>query len=114
MWRIFVGSNCGFDRESVAWRVREMARERVDPRYYHYAPEGVVAGWIRPVEVETQRRSLPPPVFDRLWGNKWNECAESEFVPITAFDACRAAVPPLTETDRLVVGVDAGVTSDNF
>lgn len=72
-WRIIIGSNAGFDTESVAWDVRELCRKQADPRYYLYAPEGVVAGWISPEDVETQRASLPPQVFQRLWENRWNE-----------------------------------------
>lgn len=70
-----------------------------------------------------QAQSLTPPQYARMQENKWVG-AESEFVPIALWDACRdpwdeetkAGVPPLLPGDQtpLVLGVDAGTTSDSF
>ena len=114
-WRIIVASNAGFDTESVAWDVRELARKRVDPRYYLYAPEGIVAGWIAPEDIEAQRASLPPQVFQRLWENKWTEGSGS-FVTRPELDRNMDATwrPQLKGQEGVsyFVGLDLGLTRD--
>lgn len=72
-WRVIVGSNAGFDTSSVAWELRELCRTKADERFYLYAPDGVQASWITDKDLDTQRRSLPPEVYQRLWENRWTE-----------------------------------------
>jgi len=114
-WRIIVGSNAGFDTASIAWEVRELCRKHADSRYYLYAPEGIVAGWIKPEDLEGQRLSLPPQVFQRLWENKWTEGSGS-FVTRPELDRCIDATwrPQLQgrEGVRYFVGLDLGLTRD--
>ncbi len=114
-WRIIVASNAGFDTESVAWDVRELARKQADPRYYLYAPEGIVAGWISPEDVDTQRASLPPQVFQRLWENKWTEGSGS-FITREQLDRNIDATwrPQLQGQNghQYYVGLDLGLTRD--
>ena len=112
-WKVIVASNCGHDTDSVCFGVREMCRTKVDPRFYYYGPEGVVAGWISSSEIETQRRSLPAPTFDRLWGNVWT-ASEHSFLSAEQWDACKEDYPPLTDRTPVVLGLDAGVRHDSF
>ncbi len=114
-WRIIVASNAGFDTASVAWQIRELCRTQADPRYYLYAPAGVMASWIRPEDVEAQRRSLPPQVFQRLWENRWTEGSGS-FVTREQLDrnidpAWRPQVMG-RDGERYFVGLDLGLTRD--
>ncbi|KKK84119.1 hypothetical protein LCGC14_2786570, partial [marine sediment metagenome] len=53
--------------------------------------------------------------FTRLHLNKWVS-AESEFVPMPLWDACKQVPWPLEEGERtpLIIGLDAAVTQDNF
>ena len=114
-WRIVVASNAGWDTTSVAWEVRELCRTQADERFYLYGPEGVVAGWIKPEDVEAQRRSLPPQVFQRLWENKWTEGSGS-FVTREQLDRCidPTWAPQLAGAGglRYFVGLDLGLTRD--
>jgi hypothetical protein len=114
-WRVIVGSNAGFDTTSVAWELREMCRERVDPRFYIYSPDGVVASWISKKDLETQRRSLPPEVFQRLWENHWTEGSGS----LITREQLEACVDPTWRPQtagrqfvRYSVGVDLGLVRD--
>jgi len=114
-WRIIVASNAGFDTGSVAWEVRELCRTRADSRFYLYAPEGVVAGWIRPEDVEAQRRSLPAHVFQRLWENKWT-AGSGSFISRAQLDRnidpdWRPQVAGQPE-ERYFVGLDLGLRRD--
>ena len=114
-WRIIVASNAGFDTGSVAWEVRELCRAPADARFYLYAPEGIVAGWIRPEDVEAQRRSLPAHVFQRLWQNKWTEGSGS-FVTREQLDRNIDPDwrPQVAGADgvRYFVGLDLGLRRD--
>lgn len=57
---------------------------------------------------------LAPNEFNRIHRNQWGEATQA-FVPSEWWDACyRPELPPLTEYTSLVVGIDAGVTSDCF
>ncbi len=74
-------TNAGFaPDEAWQWRIRQAAD-------YLYAPPGVIASWIRPEDVERQRRELPPPTFARLFDNSWvNE--RGDFVSAAQYDGC--------------------------
>ena len=95
--------------------MRELARKQADSRYYLYAPEGIVAGWIKPEDVEAQRLSLPPQVFQRLWENRWTEGSGS-FITRAELDrnVDPAWVPQLQgqSSERYFVGLDLGLTRD--
>ena len=63
-----------------------------------------------------QEQSLRPKAFERLHLNRW-VTAESSFVPIEWWDACREDLPPFEPDhcrDAVVLGVDAASTGDSF
>ncbi|MDG0868004.1 hypothetical protein GKO46_13120 [SAR202 cluster bacterium JH702] len=85
MWRFIVLSNAGFDKQGLAWTLREQAR--TEPWAYLYAPEGIQASWLSSEWVEQMRSTLPPEVFMRLIENKWTEGSGS-FITRTMLDTC--------------------------
>lgn len=63
-----------------------------------------------------QEQSLRPKAFERLHLNRW-VTAESSFVPVEWWDACREDLPPFEPDhckDAVVLGVDAASTGDSF
>jgi len=62
-----------------------------------------------------QEEQLPPKAFRRLHHNEWVG-AESQFVPLTAWDACREDLPPFLPGTKepVVLAADAATTSDCF
>ncbi len=114
-WRVLVLSNAGFDQTSIAYTVRKMCADKVDPAFYLYSADGPVASWLTPTWIEMQRRSLPPHVFQRLIENKWVSGSGS-FVTRAELDAC---IDPLHRPQlegvrgvRYIVGLDLGLTHD--
>jgi hypothetical protein len=85
MWRFIVLSNAGFDKEGLAWTLREQAR--TEPWAYLYAPEGIQGSWLTDEWVEQMRSTLPPEVFMRLIENKWTEGSGS-FITRAMIDEC--------------------------
>lgn len=74
-------SNAGFD-PGQAWQYS--IRGDAD---YLYSPDGIVASWVTPTWVERMRKTLPPPVFERLILNRW--VSESgDFVSAEQLAAC--------------------------
>jgi phage terminase large subunit-like protein len=114
-WRVIVASNAGFDTSSIAWELREMCRTEADPRFHLYSPDGVVASWISEQDLETQRRSLPPEVFQRLWENRWTEGSGS-LITRQQLSACidedwRQQTAG-QQSVRYFVGLDLGLVRD--
>lgn len=60
-----------------------------------------------------QEQILHPRAYLRLHSNEWVG-AQSSFVPIELWDACREDLPPLDEHTPIVLGVDAATTGDCF
>jgi phage terminase large subunit-like protein len=90
---------------------QEEARGSFD---YLYAPPGIVASWIRSEDLERLRASMPDVVYRRYFENEWVG-AESQFVPLEAWDACSVRrLPALDQRTPVVVGVDAAVSGDSF
>jgi hypothetical protein len=110
-----IGSNAGFDTSSVAWELRELCRQGVDDRFYLYSPPGIQASWISERDLETQRRSLPPEVYQRLWENRWIEGSGS-LITREQLDVCVDPDWGPQVAGRLFtnysVGLDLGLTRD--
>ena len=98
---------------------QETARRQVEAlaaegKAYIFAPEGVIASWIRPADLEIAAQTVEHPlIFERLYGNRWTERAAA-FTTMTAWDACAGNVPPLGAMTPGIVGVDAAVSGDCF
>ena len=114
-WRVIVGSNAGYDTSSIAWSLRELCRTKADPRFYLYSPDGCQASWITAQDLATQRRSLPPEVYQRLWENKWTEGSGS-LITREQLDLCTDPTwQPQTAGQQFVhyyVGLDLGLVRD--
>lgn len=62
-----------------------------------------------------ERSVLLPREFDRVHRNLWSEGGAERFLPdMAAWDACRADLPPPTRRTPIVLGIDAGISSDTF
>ncbi len=82
---LVVLTNAGVGR-GWHWDVREAAR--LNPRWHFSSLDGVQAPWIRDEHLDEQRQLLPPPVYDRLWNNRWQH-SDGEFVTLKEAEACR-------------------------
>ncbi len=81
---------------------------------YIFAPEGVIASWIRPADLERARAALPGPVYERFYENRWAGSGGAA-IALDDWDACLdASLPPLGEQENVIIGVDAGITGDSF
>ena len=113
MWRFIVLSNAGFDKQGLAWTLREQAR--TESWAYLYAPEGIQASWLTDEWVEQMRSTLPPEVFMRLIENKWTEGSGS-FITRAMLDSCVDPewLPQLlgSDTSRYVAALDLGLVHD--
>jgi phage terminase large subunit-like protein len=70
--------------------------------------------WQTPEYYASEAGLLTPSEFDRVHRNKWSKSVRS-FVPSEWADSCRGLVPPaMLENEPLVVGIDAGTSSDSF
>ncbi len=73
------------------WTVRESARKNAqqkNPMWAFSTLEGPHAPWITEKHLAEQRSLLPPPVFERLWLNRWQH-SDGEFVTLAEAEACR-------------------------
>lgn len=90
---LLVLTNAGIGR-GWTWDVREAAR--TSPEWYFSSLEESCAPWITPQTLAEQRRLLPPPVYARLWQNRWQH-SDGEFVTLAEAEAC--IDPTLTEQE---------------
>jgi hypothetical protein len=104
---VHVISTAGWDRASIAWSVREMARTESD---WYFSTRGQCASWVRPEWLEQQRRSLPVHVFSRLHECRWVDNVGA-FLTGAEVDGVFLNVPPLTD-GAVAGGLDIGLTRD--
>lgn len=104
--------NAGFS-QSWQWPLRESVR--VDKRWYFHALPGPVASWIRPEDLEEQRRLLVSDVaFRRLWLNQWSSGSGDAIAEDDLTAALTLAGPSLSVEPGWVyaAGVDIGIRHD--
>jgi hypothetical protein len=112
-WRAVIITTAGFDRATICWEVRELARKRDD--FYAFIAPGQLASWISDEEVERMRATLPAHVFQRFVENKWVEGSGSF---ISREDLARCVDDRLGPKARgypgnaYYVGVDLGLKRD--
>ncbi|MCA9088691.1 MAG: terminase [Planctomycetaceae bacterium] len=80
-------TNAGVGR-GWQWQVREHAR--TSPDWYFSSLDGPQAPWITADWLREQQALLPPPVYERLWLNRWQH-SDGEFVTLAEAMACRDA-----------------------
>ncbi|MBW3589518.1 MAG: phage terminase family protein [Actinobacteria bacterium] len=112
-WRGVLTTTAGFDKESICWEVRELARRRDD--FYAFIAPGRLASWITDEEVERMRETLPPHVYQRFVENVWTEGSGS-FVTKEALKRCfddRLSPQPIGDPrNAYYIGIDLGLTKD--
>lgn len=103
------GAGCGWQ-----WQLREHALS--SPEWHFSSLDGPCAPWIGEEALEEQRRILPPPVFERLWLNRWQH-SDGAFVTLAEAEACRddwLTMQDLGEPGRLyVAAIDYAEKRDN-
>lgn len=104
---VHVISTAGWDRDSIAWKVREMARTEAD---WYFSSRGQCASWIRPEWLEQQKRTLPPHVYARYCECRWVD-GVGAFLTGVEVDGVFLNVPPLTD-GAVAGGLDIGLTRD--
>lgn len=70
---ICILSNAGLLR---SWQHEEYLKSLQDPGWVVYETKGTVASWLKPDDVASARRRLPPSEAARLIDNKWIDPAE--------------------------------------
>lgn len=94
---------------------------RIDDEIELYAHGGQLAlwnteprqPWQTPDYYAREAATLTPSEFQRLHRNQW-VTSENVFVPGEWWDACQGELPAFDPRTPVVVGMDAGVSSDNF
>lgn len=79
------------------WQARESARTLES--WYFSSRSGSQAPWISAAALEEQQRTLPPPVYCRLWLNEWQH-SNGEFVTLEEAEACCDEGLTTAETGR--------------
>lgn len=69
--------------------------------------------WQTPEYYAQEAAVLTESEFNRMHRNQWAS-SEDIFVPLEWWDACRQSIPASDERDSMVVGIDAGISSDSF
>lgn len=70
--------------------------------------------WQTPEYYAQEASILVPSEFNRVHRNQWSAAVEA-FVPIEWWDACKVdQLPPLDESDFIIVGIDGAVSFDCF
>lgn len=62
---------------------------------------------------EQEAKEKTPQEFRRQHHNEW-VTSEDVFIEAAYWDACKRELPPMSQYGSVVVGVDAGITSDTF
>lgn len=109
--RMLVATTAGWDRTSLAWKVREQIRE---DHAWIFSRRGQCASWIKPEFLEQQRRLLPAHVYQMLHENVWTDAGgafltweevngifDPELRPV---ESCRSG--------HHWIGLDLGLTRD--
>jgi hypothetical protein len=123
----WIDTYAGFSGESPVLEslyetgVRQGRRVWDDLEVYENEAARVLAVWVtRPLfEWQTddyyqeQANTLTPNEFERMHRNQWVSSVDA-FVPIEWWDACKGELPLLDDYQRVVGGIDAGVSSDCF
>jgi Phage Terminase len=106
--RVLVISTAGWDRASIGWEVREMARTEAN---WLLSARGQCAPWVAREWLEQQRRTLPAHVFARLHEARWVD-GVGAFLTADEVAAVFGGVPESPTGGRRAIGLDIGLTRD--
>ena len=109
--RMLVSTTAGWDRTSLAWKIREQVKE--DPAWV-FSRIGQCASWVSADFLEQQRRVLPEHVYRRLHENSWTEAggAYLTFEEVSAiFDPGLHPLPGC-QGGQHYLAVDIGLSGD--
>lgn len=105
--RMIVLQTPGWDRTSLAWRVRTMAMQ--SPSWYVSVQPGP-APWLDPADLDEQRQSLPEHVYRRLFLAEWVSGAGA-FLSEAEVNAVFSEELPVGG-GAAAIGCDLGVSRD--
>jgi len=105
--RVLCISTAGWDKTSIAWEVREIARTEAD---WYLAARGQTAGWISKAWLAQQKRTLPAHVYARLHEARWVD-GVGAFLTAEEVDAV-FGVMPATRAGQVALGLDIGLSRD--
>jgi len=111
--KVIVTTNCGHDKTSFCYRVRETARQ--SDHWYFFSAHGWLATWVSADWIESQRQILSEASFRRLILNEWVG-GTGQFVHPSLVDACvDPDVHPRRHSsqNRVAIACDLGITRDN-
>jgi len=109
--RLLVCLTAGWDRTSLAWKVREQVQK--DDAWI-FSRRGQCASWISPRFLEQQRRVLPEHVYRMLHENEWTE-AGGAFLTFAEVEAIFDPGLEPAEAHQGVphfIGLDLGLARD--
>ena len=109
--RLLIASTAGWDRNSIAWKLREKVQN--DPAW-RFSRRGQVASWITREFLESQRRILPEHVYRMLHLNEWTEAGGAFLTYAEVQSIFDPDLRPRASCDRdlHVIGLDVGLSHD--
>lgn len=106
--RVLCISTAGWDKASLGWEVREIARTEAD---WYFSARGQCASWISKDWLAQQRRTLPAHTFARLHEARWVD-GVGAFLTAEEVDACFRDWPAGAGSSPVAIGLDLGLTRD--
>src|SRR4030095_2755065 len=97
----------GWDKTSLAWRVREMAEREAG---WSLSSRGQCASWIAPAWLGEAGGILPAHVFARLHEARWVD-GVGAFLTAEEVDACFTQIPSSSH-GQVAIGLDLGISRD--
>jgi len=110
---VTICTNAGWDETSICFKIYELSQK--DPAWFHYAPDGYLAGWVAPEWLEAMQRTLSKAGYERLILNRWSSSDHNPFTTKEHVDACcRMKAPRKYDRKRgpVVIGIDLGLKHD--
>lgn len=69
--------------------------------------------WQTPDYYSQESAVLTESEFQRMHRNQWAS-SENIFVPMSWWEACKQPIPDMESNETMVIGIDAGISSDSF
>ena len=112
-------TNAGFDRTSICYEIRELARSKEFEEIYYFEPNGVFlesleTPWITEKWLTLERKTTPPKVFNRFRKNLWVDEGEHPFMPDEGWECFKSYLSEksICYKGPHYVGLDLGLKKD--
>jgi hypothetical protein len=106
--RVLCISTAGWDKASLGWEVREIARAEAD---WYFSARGQCASWVRPDWLAQQKRTLPAHTYARLHEARWVD-GVGAYLTAEEVDAIFTTAAPTSDGGPVAIGLDLGLTRD--